>query len=117
MVEPEVSGWTQALGPHRLRIVCEPGYLDLNHMLMEALGGMRGHLSLLTPEERPAWNRMLLFIWPPLDLAPDELSDIIHHLAPLTEGLGIEQVVMRAQLPQRDGKGCADSVAAAGRIG
>ena len=36
----------------------------------------------------------MLYVWPPVDLPLDELSEIARRLAPLTEGLGLEQVVV-----------------------
>jgi len=38
-------------------------------------------------------------VWPPLNLKADELNDIVHKLQPATEGLGLEQVVVRARIP------------------
>ena len=35
----------------------------------------------------------------PLNLKPDELNDIVRRLAPSTDGLGLEQVVVRARIP------------------
>jgi acetyl/propionyl-CoA carboxylase alpha subunit/acetyl-CoA carboxylase carboxyltransferase component len=74
----------------------------LERMLMEALAGIRQVQSHRPPHERLLWNRVLLHVWPPLDLAPDELNDIVRKLAPATEGLGIEQVVMRARIPHAE---------------
>ena len=34
------------------------------------------------PHERLYWNRILLYVWPTLDLKPDELNEIVHRLAP-----------------------------------
>ena len=50
-------------------------------------------------DERPAlrrleWNRVMLYIWPTIDLPLDEVYDIARRLTPLTEGLGLEQVVV-----------------------
>ena len=42
---------------------------------------------------------MFLYVWPPLDLKADELQDIVRKLQPATEGLGLEQVVVRARIP------------------
>jgi acetyl-CoA carboxylase carboxyltransferase component len=75
----------------------------LDRMLMEAMAGIRRFQAPLPPKDRPFWNRVLLYVWPPFDLRPDELNDVIHRLAPLTEGMGIEQVVMRARVPGPDG--------------
>ncbi|HEV3510142.1 MAG TPA: carboxyl transferase domain-containing protein [Candidatus Sulfotelmatobacter sp.] len=71
----------------------------LERMLMEALGAVRLFQSRRRPQERLYWNRVFLYVWPPLDLKPDELTDIVRRLTPETQGLGLEQVVVRARIP------------------
>lgn len=71
----------------------------LERMLMEALGAIRLFQSRRRPQERLYWNRVFLYVWPPLHLKPDELHDIVRRLTPATEGLGLEQVVVRARIP------------------
>jgi acetyl/propionyl-CoA carboxylase alpha subunit/acetyl-CoA carboxylase carboxyltransferase component len=71
----------------------------LEHMFMEVLGAMRLFQSRRRPQERLYWNRVFLYVWPPLNLEQDELTDIVRRLAPETEGLGLEQVVVRARIP------------------
>jgi acetyl-CoA carboxylase carboxyltransferase component len=71
----------------------------LERMLAETLAGIRRFQSRRAPHERLCWNRILLYVWPPLYLKPDEFHAIMHKLAPETEGLGLEQVVVRARIP------------------
>jgi len=71
----------------------------LERMLMEALAAIRLFQSRRRPHERLYWNRVFLYVWPPLNLKPDELHGIVRRLAPATEGLGLEQVVVRARIP------------------
>ena len=71
----------------------------LERMFMEALGAIRLVQSRRRPQDRLYWNRIFLYVWPPLTLKPDELTDIVHRLAPETEGLGLEQVVVRTHIP------------------
>ena len=71
----------------------------LERMLMEALGAIRGFQSKRAPRERLHWNRVFLYVWPPLNLRPDEVHDIVRKLAPAADGLGLEQVVVRARIP------------------
>jgi acetyl/propionyl-CoA carboxylase alpha subunit/acetyl-CoA carboxylase carboxyltransferase component len=71
----------------------------LERMLMEALAAIRLFQSRRRPQERLYWNRVFLYVWPPLNLKPDELRNIVRRLAPATEGLGLEQVVVRARIP------------------
>jgi acetyl/propionyl-CoA carboxylase alpha subunit/acetyl-CoA carboxylase carboxyltransferase component len=71
----------------------------LERMLMEALAAVRMFQSRRRPQQRLYWNRVLLYVWPPLTLKPEELHEIVNRLAPATEGLGLEQVVVRARIP------------------
>ncbi|PYX73171.1 MAG: carbamoyl-phosphate synthase subunit L [Acidobacteria bacterium] len=71
----------------------------LERMFMEALGAIRLFQSRRRPQDRLYWNRVFLYVWPLLTLKADELTDIVRRLAPETEGLGLEQVVVRARIP------------------
>ena len=71
----------------------------LERMLMEALAAIRLFQSRRRPPERLYWNRVFLYVWPPLNLRQTELQDIVRKLAPAAEGLGLEQVVVRARIP------------------
>jgi acetyl/propionyl-CoA carboxylase alpha subunit/acetyl-CoA carboxylase carboxyltransferase component len=71
----------------------------LERMLMEALAAIRLFQSRRRPPDRLHWNRVFLYVWPPFHLKPDELRDIVRRLIPATEGLGLEQVVVRARIP------------------
>ena len=71
----------------------------LERMLSEAIAAIRNFQSRRAPHERLYWNRILLYVWPPLDLKPEELHGIVQKLIPETEGAGLEQVVVRARIP------------------
>ena len=71
----------------------------LERMFMEAAAGMRLFQSRRPARERLYWNRILLYVWPPLDLQPEDLRRIALKLTPATEGLGLEQVVVRCRIP------------------
>ena len=71
----------------------------LERMLTEALAGIRLFQSRRPANKRLYWNRVLLYVWPPLNFKPEELNDIVHKLAPAADGLGLEQVVVRANIP------------------
>jgi acetyl/propionyl-CoA carboxylase alpha subunit/acetyl-CoA carboxylase carboxyltransferase component len=71
----------------------------LESMLTEAMAGMRLFQSRRPPSQRLQWNRIFLYVWPPLYLERNELQDIASRLAPAAEGLGLEQVVVRARIP------------------
>jgi len=71
----------------------------LERMLTEALASIRLFQSRRPPNQRLYWNRIFLYVWPPLNLERDELRDMVRRLSPATEGLGLEQVVVRARIP------------------
>ncbi|HEX3555450.1 MAG TPA: biotin attachment protein [Thermoanaerobaculia bacterium] len=76
---------------------------QLEHMLMEALAGIRRFQARRAPDERLQWNRVLLYAWPPVDLQPDELDALVLRLSPLAEGLGLEKVAVRCRIPDPQG--------------
>ena len=78
------------------RVVALP---HLERMLTEAMAGIRLFQSRRPANQRLYWNRIFLYIWQPLILDREEFRDIVRRLAPATEGLGLEQVVIRAQIP------------------
>jgi acetyl/propionyl-CoA carboxylase alpha subunit/acetyl-CoA carboxylase carboxyltransferase component len=71
----------------------------MERMLTEAIAAMRLFQSRRPANQRLYWNRILLYVWQPLSLGRDEFRDIVHRLEPATEGLGLEQVVVRARIP------------------
>ena len=72
---------------------------QLERMLMEAMASIRLFQSRRPTYQRLHWNRILLNVWPPLNLGRDELRDLVRKLSPATEGLGLEQVIVRARIP------------------
>ncbi len=70
----------------------------LERMYLAALSGIRRFQSQRAPRERLHWNRVLLYVWPVVELRPDEIHDLANRLAPEALGLGIEKVVVRARL-------------------
>jgi acetyl/propionyl-CoA carboxylase alpha subunit/acetyl-CoA carboxylase carboxyltransferase component len=74
----------------------------LERMFAEAVAGMRMFQSRRSPNKRLHWNRILLYVWPPVNFTRAEFDEIVHKLAPSTDGLGLEQVVVRARIAQPD---------------
>jgi len=72
----------------------------LERMLMEALEGIRLYQFHLPVHKRLPWNRVLLYVWPPLDLQTEELLEIMRKLWPATEGLGLERIVLHAKIAE-----------------
>src|SRR5438094_9952639 len=69
-------------------------------MLMETLDGIRLYQSRLPAHQRLPWNRILLYVWPPLGLQPVEFLEIMRKLWPATEGLGLERSVVHAKIAE-----------------
>lgn len=94
----------------------------LERMLTEALASIRLFQSHRPVNQRLHWNRILLYVWPPLNLERDELRDLVRRLAPESEGLGLEQVVVRVRIPNpatgelRDMVVCISSPAGSGAL-
>src|SRR5262249_24595600 len=82
----------------------------LERMLTEVMAGIRRFQSQRPSNRRLHWNRVLLYVWPPVSLAPDELNDIVHRLAPEAAGLGLEQVAIRARIPNPETGEVRDTV-------
>jgi len=67
-------------------------------MLMEALESIRLYQAHLPTHKRLPWNRVLLYVWPPLGLLPGELLELMRKLWSATEGLGLERIVIHAKI-------------------
>jgi acetyl/propionyl-CoA carboxylase alpha subunit/acetyl-CoA carboxylase carboxyltransferase component len=81
------------------RLVAVPHF---EMMAMEGLATIRLFQSRRSGG-RLQWNRLQLYVWPVVGLDADELSELAHRLAPATEGLGLEKVVVRARLREATG--------------
>ncbi len=71
----------------------------LERMLHEALAGMRRFQAHRSPDKRLEWNRVLLSVGPPLLLSREEIRSLAERLAPETEGLGLEVVLIDVRVP------------------
>jgi acetyl/propionyl-CoA carboxylase alpha subunit/acetyl-CoA carboxylase carboxyltransferase component len=72
-------------------------------VLDAALDSLRSARAADADLGRLAWNRVLLYVWPVVEVPLTELDGIVRTLAPRTESLGIEQVMVRFRTP--DGTG------------
>lgn len=70
----------------------------LERMLMEALESIRLYQSHLPTHRRLPWNRVLLYVWPPLELPVEEFLELMRKLWPASEGLGLERIVVHAKI-------------------
>jgi acetyl/propionyl-CoA carboxylase alpha subunit/acetyl-CoA carboxylase carboxyltransferase component len=76
---------------------------ELERILLEALESIRRFHLGCAPGRRPLWNRIQLYVWPIMDVSPEELNSVMQRLAPSTAGLGIEHVVVGGRLREADG--------------
>jgi acetyl/propionyl-CoA carboxylase alpha subunit/acetyl-CoA carboxylase carboxyltransferase component len=76
---------------------------EIEHVLIGCLDAIRRARAELPGAHRLEWNRVLLHIWPVVDIPLDDLTAVARRLTPLTEGLGLEQVVVSGRLAQPDG--------------
>jgi acetyl-CoA carboxylase carboxyltransferase component/biotin carboxyl carrier protein len=70
----------------------------LERVFTEALAAIRLYQSHRPANRRVQWNRILLNVRPVADLGADELFGLVRRMTPLTEGLGLEKVLVRANL-------------------
>ena len=78
------------------RLVALP---EPERLLAACLDGIRRFQVARPAARRLHGNRVLLSAWPTLDVPLEELRSITRTLAPLTAGLGLEDVVMHARVP------------------
>ncbi|MEZ5141480.1 MAG: carboxyl transferase domain-containing protein [Acidimicrobiales bacterium] len=72
---------------------------ELEYVLGQALEGIRRFQALRPPHKRLQWNRVQLYVWPPILLTPDEIRTVVGRLTPATAGLGIEMTLVRGRMP------------------
>jgi acetyl/propionyl-CoA carboxylase alpha subunit/acetyl-CoA carboxylase carboxyltransferase component len=73
---------------------------QLERMVHEALAAMRHFQARREPGKRLVWNRVLLTLGPPLELSPSEIRGIAERLAPDADGMGLEMVLISAQMKE-----------------
>jgi len=71
---------------------------ELERVLVSCLDGIRRALADDPQRRRLEWNRVMLFVWPPVEISPAEISAVAKRLVPLTNGLGIEQVLVQGRI-------------------
>jgi acetyl-CoA carboxylase carboxyltransferase component len=71
----------------------------LERILAQTVSAMRLFQLRRSPGQRLLQNRVILYVRPPLDLPPGAWRDVAHRLAPTAQGLGLEEVLVRARIP------------------
>jgi acetyl/propionyl-CoA carboxylase alpha subunit/acetyl-CoA carboxylase carboxyltransferase component len=78
----------------RLTALPEP-----ERVLAACLDGIRRVQAQRPPNRRLHGNRVLLYVWPSIEVPLDELLALTRTLAPITAGLGLEEVLIEARVP------------------
>jgi acetyl/propionyl-CoA carboxylase alpha subunit/acetyl-CoA carboxylase carboxyltransferase component len=79
------------------------GLPEMERVLVEALEAMRAFQGPRDPRRRLLWNRVLLYAWPTIEFAAEEIRGVIDRYARATGGLGIEMVELRGAMREEDG--------------
>ena len=76
---------------------------EIERVFATCIADLRQALSTYPTQRRPEWNRVLLHVWPTVDVPIAEVDPVVRQLAPMTEGLGLEQVMVHVRLATPDG--------------
>ena len=77
---------------------------ELEQVLASCLDDLRQARAMHPPGSQPDWNRVMLNVWPVVDIPIAELHDRVRAVAAITEGLGLEQVQFQARFADPDGR-------------
>jgi acetyl/propionyl-CoA carboxylase alpha subunit/acetyl-CoA carboxylase carboxyltransferase component len=83
------------------RLVALPA---LENVLAGCLDAIRGIQAQLPQHKRFDTNRVMLYVWPVVELTVDEINSLVHRIRPSTSGAGLEEVqfVARMRTPSGD---------------
>ncbi len=90
---------------------------ELERVLASCLDGIRRSLAADPDRRRLEWNRVMLFVWPPVAISAEEMQAVAKRLVPMTNGLGIEQVLVQGRLVDPGGAPGDDGVDVVVRLG
>ena len=79
------------------------GLPQLEHALDACLDSLRAARSADPALAKLEWNRVKLYVWPTVDIPTADLEGIVRSLAPRTEALGIDQVLVQFRTPDPSG--------------
>ncbi|MEV6432191.1 carboxyl transferase domain-containing protein [Nocardia sp. NPDC051463] len=86
-----------ALREHDGRLLALP---TAEATIATCLDSIRRAQSLRPSAKRFNTNRIVMYIWPPIDVTPAELETVVQHVRPTTAGAGLEEILLIAR--QRD---------------
>jgi acetyl/propionyl-CoA carboxylase alpha subunit/acetyl-CoA carboxylase carboxyltransferase component len=78
---------------------------QIERTLDACLDSMRSARSADRALARLDWNRVKLYLWPVVDVPLTDLGPVVRSFAPRTEGLGLEQVMVRFRSADPGGSG------------
>jgi acetyl-CoA carboxylase carboxyltransferase component len=81
------------------------GLPQIERTLDACLDSLRAARSADRELAKLDWNRIKLYVWPVIDVPLTDLEQVIRSLAPRTEALGIEQVMVQFRTADDDGEG------------
>ena len=76
---------------------------EIERLFATCIADLRQARAAYPAQRRPEWNRVLLHVWPTVDVPIAEVDPVVRQLAPMTEGLGLEQVMVHVRLATPDG--------------
>ncbi|MDT7744328.1 MAG: hypothetical protein QOE59_3406, partial [Actinomycetota bacterium] len=76
---------------------------QFEHVLDACLDSLRAARSADRAAAKLEWNRVLLYVWPQVDVPLNDLDEVVRALAPRTEALGLEQVMVQFRAAGPDG--------------
>ena len=71
------------------------GVPQLEQALDACLDSLRAARTADPTAAKLSWNRVLLYVWPVVDVSLNELDAVVRSLAPRTDDLGLEQVMVQ----------------------
>ncbi len=71
---------------------------QLEQVLDACLDALRAARTADRGDARLEWNRVLLYVWPVVDVPLGDLGDVVRLLAPRTDALGLEQVLVQFRM-------------------
>ncbi len=74
----------------------------LERTVSEALAGIRMFQSHRTLRKRLHWNRVILYVWPRLELEPEDLRTVIRRVGASTAELGLEKITMHVRILDKE---------------
>jgi len=75
---------------------------SLERSLYDACAAIRRVQAARSERNRLQWNRVVLFVWPALDLEESDIQRLARSMAPMTDGIGLEKVKLHVRM-RRDG--------------